>query len=118
MDPLTVIFVPGGLTAAALLFGAPVAAIAHLIWRRRARRRLARHACGHCGQVSQPDADQFLVTGIRICESCAHAFQRRLRFALPVITITAALFAVTSASAFVVSLLRGGPELAWWLDGR
>jgi hypothetical protein len=118
MDPLAVVFIPGGLTAAALLFGAPAAMIGHLIWRRRAQRRAARHACGHCGQALLTEADQFLVTGIRICEPCALAFRRRLHLALPLITITAAIFAVTSATAFAFSVRHGGPELSWWLDGR
>jgi hypothetical protein len=118
MDPLAVVFIPGGLTAAALLLGVPIAAASHLIWRRRARRRVARHACGHCGQEFRVEGDQFLVTGIRICEPCALAFRRRLGILLPLISIATAFFAITSTTAFVISVRHSGPELAWWLHGR
>ena len=118
MDPLAAIFIPGGLTAGALLFGAPLASIAYLAWRWRARRRVGRGSCGRCGELFAGDAARFLVTGVLICETCADTLRRRLRIALPVVTIAATMFAITSAAAFVVSRLRGGPPLEWWLDGR
>jgi hypothetical protein len=118
MGPLAVIFIPGGLTAGALLFGAPVVAVGYLAWRWRARRRIERGSCGRCGESFATDAARFLVTGMLICEPCAHTLRRRLRIGLPVITIAATVFAITSGTAFVVSRLRGGPGFDWWLDGR
>jgi hypothetical protein len=118
MDPLAVIFIPGGLTAAALVFGAPVAAMGYLAWRWRARRRVGRGACGRCGESFAADGERFLATGVVICEPCAHTLRGRLRITLPLVALGATVFAVTSGSAFVLSLLRGGPHLEWWLDGR
>jgi hypothetical protein len=118
MDPLAVIFIPGALAAGALLFGAPLAAIGYLAWRWQARRRVGRGSCGRCGESLAGDAARFLVTGVLICEPCADTLRRRLRIALPMVTIAATVFAITSSTAFVVSRLRGGPRLEWWLDGR
>ena len=118
MDPLRVIFVPGGLVATAMLVGLPVAAAIYGIWRWRAQRRVARGGCGRCGTAFASADAQYLVTGVTICERCANRLRRRLGVALPVITAGVVLFALTSGTAFITSLVRGGPELGWWLDGR
>jgi hypothetical protein len=55
---------------------------------------------------------------VTICERCAHTLRRRLGVAFPVIAGGVILFALTSGTAFVTSLARGGPGLGWWLDGR
>ena len=118
MDPLAVIFIPGGLTAGALLFGAPVATIGYLAWRWRAQRRVERGSCGRCGESFAGDAARFLVTGVHICAPCADTLRRRLRVALPIVMISATVLAITSGTALFVSRLRGGPQVDWWLDGR
>jgi hypothetical protein len=58
------------------------------------------------------------VAGIEICEACAQRLRRFLKFALPVVAVGASVFAVTSGTAFFVSMTTGGPSLSWWLDGR
>jgi len=82
MDPLAVIFIPGGLTAGALLFGAPIATIGYLAWRWRAQRRVERGSCGRCGESFAGDAARFLVTGVHICAPCADngKFQRAVYY--------------------------------------
>jgi hypothetical protein len=118
VDPLAAIFIPGGLTMAALAFGVPTAAAGYAAWRWRAGRRVARGRCGRCGAAFAPAGERFLATGIGICAPCGHTLRRRLGVLLPALALAACVFAVTSGTAFVASAGRGGPELAWWLDGR
>src|SRR5262245_9121196 len=107
MNPLTVIFVPGGLTAATMLFGAPLVAAGYAAWRWRALRRVARGGCGRCGATLAADGTRFLVTGVAICEPCASTLRRRLTVGLPVIAAGVCVFALSSGAAFVTSLATG-----------
>ncbi len=118
MDPLAVIFLPGGTIFGVLLFGAPLAFLGFRWWRRRAHQRVAAACCGDCGQRFDWSQPQFLAAGVEICESCAKRMRRTLGFALPALAIGAGCFAISSGTAFAVSLATGGPSLAWWLDSR
>lgn len=117
IDPLSVIFVPGGTAAALLLFVGPLVALRQYLWRRDARRRNAALQCARCGASLVID-DLYLFNGAHVCGGCATTLRRRLGVAVPLALLVAGGFAVSSFSALFVSLTGGGPGLSWWLDGR
>lgn len=117
IDPLSVIFVPGGIAAALVLFVGPLLALRQLQWRRQARLRNAQFKCARCDAPLAIDA-LHLFQGAHICSSCATTLRRRFQIVIPTALAVAVGFGVSSLSAFVVSATSGGPELAWWLDGR
>lgn len=118
MDPLSVIFVPGGTIFGTLMFALPLAAIGLRWWRRRGLARVSRACCGNCGRAFDWSRPQYLVAGVEICDGCGVAMRRVARVVLPTIGVMACVFGISSSTAWVVSRLSGGPELAWWLDGR
>ena len=117
MDPLSVIFVPGGAVAALVLLS-PVGIVLERLWRARGRRRNATHTCARCAVRFALSDDRFWFAGLLVCSSCATTLRRRLRIALPALAAVASTFALTSGTALAVSLARNGPSLGWWLDGR
>ena len=117
LDPLSVIFVPGSL-AAMLATLSPIGVLAHRWWRSRGLQRNARRCCGRCDAAFAVADELYWFGGLLVCAGCAATLRRRLAVALPAAAAVAGTFALTSGSALAVSLAGGGPELAWWLDGR
>lgn len=117
IDPLSVIFVPGGTAAALVLFAGPLVVLLQRRWRREARRRNARFHCARC-QAPLAIDDLFLFNGAHVCGRCADTWRRRLRFLVPTVLTVAVGFGISSLSALVASTVSGGPGLGWWLDGR
>jgi hypothetical protein len=114
-DLLAFVFVPAAATMLGLL-AAPVVYVRHLLWRRTARRLNTGARCGLCRGPLGIDT-MFLYGGAYVCRGCADRTARRLRIVLPLAVGGAALLAVTSVSAMVLSIATGGPGLAWWLSG-
>lgn len=117
LDPLTVIFVPGGTAAALVLFAGPLLALRQRLWHRAARRRNASFRCARCAAPLVID-DLFLFHGAHVCGTCARTLRQRFRVAIPAALAVALGFGISSLTALVVSATSGGPELSWWLDGR
>jgi len=117
IDPLAVIFLPGGAVAALALFVGPLVVLRHHLWRRKARQLNARRCCARCGDELEID-ELYLYFGTYVCAQCAPALRRRLTIVIPMTLLAATVFGVSSAAAFFASMRSGGPELAWWLDGR
>ena len=117
MDPLSVVFVPGGIAAALVLFVGPLLALRQRQWRRQARARNAHFRCARCDAGLTIDA-LHLFQGAHICHDCATTLRSRFLIAVPTVLSIALGFGVSSLTAMVVSLTSGGPEFSWWLDGR
>lgn len=117
IDPLSMIFVPGGTLAAMAVFVSPLLVLRHVLWRREARRLNNETRCARCGDRLAIDA-LFLYAGAYHCSVCATKLRRRFTVAIPVLLLGALGFGVSSGTAFIASLTGGGPELAWWFDGR
>ncbi len=117
VDPLAVIFIPGGTAAALVLFVGPLLVLRQWQWRREARRRNAQLRCARCGSLLAID-DLFTFHGAHVCGGCATTLRRRFRIAIPAALAVAAGFGITSFTALLASLTSGGPGLSWWLDGR
>jgi hypothetical protein len=117
IDPLAVIFVPGGTAAALVLFVGPLLVLRQWQWRRQARARNARLRCARCEATLAID-ELHLFQGAHICLGCATTLRSRFRIAVPAALTVALGFGISSLSALVVSLTSGGPEFSWWLDGR
>lgn len=118
MDPLSVIFIPGGTIFGTLMFALPMAALGLRWWRRRGLAHVARSCCGNCGRPFDWSRPQYLVAGVEVCDACGGTMRRVARVVLPAIAVVACAFGISSATAWTISRLTGGPELAWWLDGR
>ena len=114
-DLLAFVFVPAAATMLGLL-AAPAVYVRHLFWRRSARRLNASTRCGLCRGPLGIET-MFLYGGAYVCRGCAERTTRRLRIVLPLAVGGAALLAITSLSAMVLSIATGGPDLAWWLSG-
>lgn len=117
IDPLSVIFVPGGTAAALVLFVGPLLILRQTLWRREARRRNAHLRCARCEAPLAID-ELFLFHGAHVCDRCATTLRRRFQVAVPAVLAIAAGFGISSFTALVASVASGGPGLAWWLDGR
>ncbi len=117
IDPLSVIFVPGGTAAALVLFVGPLLLLRQRLWIREARRRNAQLHCARCDSLLVID-DLFTFQGAHVCGRCATTLRRRFRIAIPAALAVAAGFGITSVTALVASVTAGGPGLSWWLDGR
>ncbi|HEY0971798.1 MAG TPA: hypothetical protein VGE02_12590 [Gemmatimonadales bacterium] len=114
MDPLTVIFVPGGY-AAALVLLSPLGVLAHRWWRRRGLQRNADRCCGRCAARFTLADELYWFSGLLVCATCAAALRRRMKVGLPVVATVAGMFALTSGGALALSVAQGGPGLHWWL---
>jgi len=117
MDPLSVIFIPGGY-AAALVLLSPLSVLAHRWWQRRGRARNADRGCGRCATTFTLTDELYWFSGLLVCAPCAAALRRRLTIGLKAVAALTGLFALTSGGALALSVAQGGPGLGWWLDGR
>ena len=117
VDPLSVIFLPGAVAAALVLFVGPLLVIRQIQWRRRARERNARFHCARCQATLAVDV-LHLFHGAHICANCATTLRRRFLVAIPVTLLVALGFRISSFTALVTSHTPGGPEFTRWLDGR
>jgi hypothetical protein len=118
-DPLALVFIPG---AAAMVAGmaSPFVLLGHFFWRRRAKSRNRRAACGRCGaSLVDAPSGSYLYFGIFICSDCADTLRRRLKVALPTLGGAVVVAGVISATGFLFGgPTAGGPGLDWWLNWR
>lgn len=116
LDPLALVFIPGGLVVASAIV-APLGWAA-LAWRRkRGLLRNRRARCGRCNEVLRFDGEEqtpFLIQGVYHCPSCAARRRRQYAIGLVALPGVAILAALTTATGIVL----GGADLSWYLGAR
>ena len=115
MDTSPVLFIPYIAVVASTLVAAPVATVRYARWRIRANLRTKAGHCGHCDAPFTLGEEQFLVTGVRICSSCASTLRHRLGRALMGISVGVLSLGALAVGAVAVEIAVDGTDILRWL---
>lgn len=115
MDVSSVLFIPYIAVLATTTIGAPVAAVQYARWRIRAGRRVTAGCCGRCDAMSALGEEQFLITGVHICASCAVTLRERLGRGLMAVSLSVLGLGALALGAVAVDVAVDGFGIVRWL---
>lgn len=115
MDISGVLFIPFFVVAATTVVGAPIAAVQYTRWRLRAACRVANGRCGRCDTAFVLGEEQFLVTGVHICATCAGTLRTRVGRGLFGIAVGALSLGALALGAVALDVAVDGTGALRWL---